>query len=61
MNIRSRAGFAKLNTRERVIASVVLSILYDLESIDPQMVDDLRSSIMDAIESKVIKLAKLFY
>jgi hypothetical protein len=61
MDIWTPAGFSKLNARERVVASVVLSILSDLNRINPDMGDMYRSEIMDDIEADVIKLAKLFY
>jgi len=61
MNIRTPAGFATLNARERVVASAVLTILRDLESIVPYTGEDRRAQIMDNIEADVIKLAKLFY
>ena len=61
MNIQTIAGFSNLNSRERVVASAVLSILYALNSIQLDMLLDKRSAIMDDIEADVIKLAKLFY
>ena len=61
MNIRTPAGFAKLNARERVVASAVLELLRELERIEPFMTVELRAHIMDDIEASVIKLAKLFY
>jgi len=61
MNIRTPTEFGKLNVRERVVASAVLTILRDLESIEPYMDEELRAQIMDHVEADVIKLAKLFY
>ena len=61
MNIRTLDGFCKLNARERVVASAVLSILDKLERIVPYMMNTERACLMDDIEADVIKLAKLFY
>jgi len=61
VNIRTPAGFAKLNARERVVASAVLTILRSLESIQEYTSQECRAEIMDNIEASVIKLAKLFY
>jgi len=61
MNIRTPAGFGRLNARERVVASAVLEILRELESIETYTDARRRAHIMDNIEADVIKLAKLFY
>ena len=61
MNIRTPAGFGRLNARERVVASAVLEILRKLETIEDYMDTECRAAIMDDIEAATIKLAKLFY
>jgi len=61
MDIRTAKGFGKLNARERVVASAVLSIVHEFNRLDEYMSPGMRSDIMDDIEADVIRLAKLFY